>query len=75
MTDVYIHMAEGVVDLEYPIPDPEPIARLLHGLREDERIDTLHVDNGNHYHAENHPGNYENISGDTIGWNSSLIWS
>ena len=47
MTDVYTYMAEGVVDLEYPIPDPEPIARLLHGLREDERIDTLHVDNGN----------------------------
>ena len=47
MTDVYTYMAEGVVDLEYPIPNPEPIARLLHGLREDERIDTLHVDNGN----------------------------
>jgi len=47
MTDVYTYMAEGVVDLEYPIPNPEPIARLLHGIREDERIDTLHVDNGN----------------------------
>ena len=47
MTDVYTYMAEGVVDLEYPIPNPEPIARLLYGIREDERIDTLHVDNGN----------------------------
>ena len=47
MTDVYTYMAEGVVELEYPIPDPEPIARLLHGLREDERMDILAVDNGN----------------------------
>lgn len=47
MTDVYTYMAEGVVELEYPIPNPEPIAKLLHGLREDERLDTLHVDNAN----------------------------
>ncbi len=47
MTDVYTYRAEGVVDLEYPIPDPEPIATLLHGLRQDERLDTLHVDNAN----------------------------
>jgi radical SAM superfamily enzyme with C-terminal helix-hairpin-helix motif len=47
MTDVYSYMAEGVVELEYPIPDPEPITKLLHGLREDERLDILHVDNGN----------------------------
>ena len=47
MTDVYTYMAEGVVELEYPIPNPEPIAKLLHGIREDERINTLHVDNGN----------------------------
>ena len=47
MTDVYTYMAEGVVELEYPIPNPEPLAELLHGLREDERLETLHVDNGN----------------------------
>ncbi|MEC7704416.1 MAG: radical SAM protein [Candidatus Thermoplasmatota archaeon] len=47
MTDVYTYMAEGVVDLEYPIPNPEPLADLLHGLRDDERLKTLHVDNGN----------------------------
>ena len=47
MTDVYTYMAEGVKELEYPIPNPEPIAKLLRGLREDERLETLHVDNGN----------------------------
>ncbi|DAC71390.1 MAG TPA: radical SAM protein [Candidatus Poseidoniales archaeon] len=47
MTDTYTYMAEGVKDLEYPIPNPEPIARLLHGLREDERLGILHTDNGN----------------------------
>lgn len=47
MTDVYTYMAEGVVELEYPRPNPEPIAELLSGLREDERLDILHVDNGN----------------------------
>ena len=47
MTDVYTYMADGVVELEYPVPNPEPLARLLHGLREDERLETLHVDNGN----------------------------
>ena len=47
MTDVYTYMAEGVIDLEYPIPNPEPLADLLHGLRDDERLKTLHVDNGN----------------------------
>ena len=36
MTDTYTYMAEGVKELEYPIPNPEPIAKLLHGLREDE---------------------------------------
>jgi len=40
-------MAEGVRELEYPVPNPEPIARLLHGLREDERLGILHTDNGN----------------------------
>ncbi|MEL0100918.1 MAG: radical SAM protein, partial [Euryarchaeota archaeon] len=47
MTDTYTYMAEGVVELEYPIPNPEPIAKLLHGLREDERLKILHTDNGN----------------------------
>jgi radical SAM superfamily enzyme with C-terminal helix-hairpin-helix motif len=47
MTDVYTYMAEGVAELEYPIPNPEPIAEILYGLRQDERLDTLHVDNGN----------------------------
>ncbi len=46
-TDIYTYKAEGVVELEYPVPNPEPIARVLHGLREDERLDILHVDNGN----------------------------
>lgn len=47
MTDTYTYLAEGVGEMEYPRPDPEPIARLLHGLREDERLDLLHTDNGN----------------------------
>jgi radical SAM superfamily enzyme with C-terminal helix-hairpin-helix motif len=47
MTDTYTYMAEGVKELEYPIPNPEPIAKLLHGLREDERLQILHTDNGN----------------------------
>jgi len=47
MTDTYTYMAEGVVELEYPVPNPEPIAKLLHGLREDERLKILHTDNGN----------------------------
>ena len=47
MTDTYTYMAESVKELEYPIPNPEPIAKLLHGLREDERLQILHTDNGN----------------------------
>ena len=47
MTDTYTYMAEGVKELEYPVPNPEPIARLLHGLRDDERLGILHTDNGN----------------------------
>jgi len=47
MTDTYTYMAEGVRELEYPIPNPEPLAALLHGLRDDERLDLLHTDNGN----------------------------
>jgi len=46
-TDIYTYKAEGVVELEYPIPDPEPIAKVLHGLRQDERLQILHVDNAN----------------------------
>ena len=47
MTDTYTYMADGVRELEYPVPNPEPIAQLLHGLREDERLGILHTDNGN----------------------------
>ena len=47
MTDTYTYMAEGVVEMEYPQPNPEPIAKLLHGLRDDERLGILHTDNGN----------------------------
>ena len=47
MTDTYTYMADGVKELEYPVPNPEPIAQLLHGLREDERLNVLHTDNGN----------------------------
>ena len=47
MTDTYTYMAEGVVELEYPRPNPEPIAKLLHGLRDDERLGILRTDNGN----------------------------
>ena len=47
MTDTYTYLADGVGEMEYPRPNPEPIARLLHGLREDERLGVLHTDNGN----------------------------
>lgn len=47
MTDVYTYMAEGVKEMEYPIPNPQPISKLLYGMREDERLDILHTDNGN----------------------------
>ena len=47
MTDTYTYMADGVLELEYPVPNPEPIASLLHGLRDDERLKILHTDNGN----------------------------
>ena len=47
MTDTFTYMAEGVVEMEYPRPNPEPIAKLLHGLRDDERLGILHTDNGN----------------------------
>ncbi|MFL2493459.1 MAG: hypothetical protein ACJ0HH_01745, partial [Candidatus Thalassarchaeum sp.] len=46
-TDIYTYKAEGVEELEYPIPNPDPIARVLHGAREDERLEILHVDNAN----------------------------
>ena len=46
-TDIYTYKAEGVEELEYPIPNPEPIAKVLHGARDDDRIQILHVDNAN----------------------------
>jgi radical SAM superfamily enzyme with C-terminal helix-hairpin-helix motif len=46
-TDIYTYKAEGVLDLEYPIPNPEPISELLFGLRGNENLEILHVDNGN----------------------------
>ena len=46
-TDIYTFRAEGVEELDYPIPQPEPIARVLHGLRDDDRLEILHVDNAN----------------------------
>ena len=49
MTDTYTYLADGVGEMEYPRPNPEPIARLLHGLREDERLGILHTD-GNQHH-------------------------
>ena len=62
MTDVYTYRAEGVVEMEYPRPDPEPIAALLHGLREDERLDVLHVDNANPSIMAEHPEEAELIT-------------
>ena len=47
MTDVYTYLADGVKELEYPIPNPKPLEKLLYGIREDERVNILHVDNGN----------------------------
>ena len=46
-TDIYTYKAEGVEELEYPIPNPDPIARVLHGARDDDRLEILHVDNAN----------------------------
>ena len=46
-TDIYTYRAEGVIDMEYPIPNPEPISKVLYGARNDERLNILHVDNGN----------------------------
>ncbi len=46
-TDIYTYRADGVEDLEYPIPNPEPIIRVLNEVREDDRLDILHVDNAN----------------------------
>tara|TARA_Y100000748_G_scaffold97412_1_gene81166 strand:- start:164 stop:2041 length:1878 start_codon:yes stop_codon:yes gene_type:complete len=46
-TDIYTYRAEGVEDLEYPIPNPDPIIRVLSEIREDDRLDVLHVDNAN----------------------------
>lgn len=46
-TDIYTYKADGVLDLEYPIPNPEPISSLLFNLRENDNLKILHVDNGN----------------------------
>lgn len=46
-TDIFTYKAEGVAELEYPIPNPEPISRILNDLRDDERLEILHVDNAN----------------------------
>ena len=44
----HLHLqGRRVVELEYPIPDPEPISKVLHDLRQDERLQILHVDNAN----------------------------
>ena len=77
MTDTYTYMAEGVKDLEYPIPNPEPIAQLLHGLREDDRLDILHTDNGNpSIIAENIEPSTEITKTlvETLGWRSFVLW-
>ena len=46
-TDIYTYRADGVKDLEYPIPNPEPISKVLDGARENESLEILHVDNAN----------------------------
>ena len=46
-TDIYTYRAEGVEDLEYPIPNPEPISKVLNSARENESLEILHVDNAN----------------------------
>ncbi len=46
-TDIYTYKAEGVEDMEYPIPNPEPILNILSELRNNENLDILHVDNAN----------------------------
>ena len=46
-TDIYTYRAEGVEDMEYPIPDPEPISKVLLGARSNENLEILHVDNAN----------------------------
>ncbi len=46
-TCIYTWQAEGVGELEHPRPNPEPITELLRTLREDERLEILHVDNAN----------------------------
>ena len=46
-TDIYTYRAEGVEEMEYPIPDPEPISKVLQGARSNENLQILHVDNAN----------------------------
>lgn len=46
-TDIYTYRAEGVKDMEYPIPNPDPILNILSELRNNEGLEILHVDNAN----------------------------
>ena len=46
-TDIYTYQAEGVEDMEYPIPNPDPILNILSELRNNENLEILHVDNAN----------------------------
>ena len=46
-TDIYTYRAEGVKDMEYPIPNPGPILNILSELRNNEGLEILHVDNAN----------------------------
>ena len=46
-TDIYTYRAEGVEEMEYPIPNPEPISKVLQGARSNENLQILHVDNAN----------------------------
>ena len=46
-TCIYTWLAEGVGELEYPRPNPDPIIELLTTIRADKRVELLHVDNAN----------------------------
>ena len=76
-TDVYTYKAEGVVELEYPIPNPEPIAKVLHEIRDDERIEVLHVERKSLDHSRE-PGTIRADNEDTgeyaYRWRRSLLW-
>ena len=44
---IYTYRAEGVEEMEYPVPNPEPISKVLQGARSNENLQILHVDNAN----------------------------